>query len=104
MVPTGLGPGGSFRLLPAPLWVGSWVLFWSAVGFLCMAWDKWQARRGGRRVPERTLLGLALLGGSPGVALGIVALRHKIRKPLFWLGVPALMVLQLWWAGRAFLR
>lgn len=97
-------PPRPFRLLPSPLTVGSWILFWSLVAFLLMAWDKRQARRGGRRVPERTLWGLALLGGSPGVALAMVALDHKIRKPLFWVGIPVLMLLQLWYAGRTLMR
>lgn len=93
-----------YRPLPAPWLVGGWVLFWSALGFLLMGWDKAQARRGRRRVPERTLLGIALVGGSPGVALAMVTLRHKTRHFWFAWGLPALMLLQTFVAGRAFLR
>lgn len=49
---------------------------------LCVA-DKARARRGARRVRERTLLGLALVGGSPGLLLGMVVARHKTRKAGF---------------------
>ena len=42
----------------------------SAVTFMAYGWDKRRARTGGRRVPERTLQTLALLGGWPGALLG----------------------------------
>jgi uncharacterized membrane protein YsdA (DUF1294 family) len=34
-------------------------------------WDKWQAGRGGRRIPETTLLLLAAGGGSIGGLLAM---------------------------------
>ena len=48
--------------------------------FLWMAWDKHQAKAGGRRVPEKHLLTLALLGGALGGCLGMTVFRHKTRK------------------------
>jgi uncharacterized membrane protein YsdA (DUF1294 family) len=45
--------------------------------------DKSQARKGGQRVRERTLLLLALLGGSPGLVLGMLMVRHKTKKASF---------------------
>jgi len=46
-------------------------------------WDKLQAKRNGRRVPERTLHALALLGGFAGAWIGMSVFRHKTQKPLF---------------------
>ena len=47
------------------------------------AWDKRRASVSGRRVPETTLLQLALIGGSPAAKLAQRRLRHKTRKMPF---------------------
>ena len=45
--------------------------------------DKARATADGRRVPESTLLLLALLGGTVGAFAGRKAFRHKTRKQPF---------------------
>ena len=45
--------------------------------FYIMYSDKKRARRGDWRISERTIFVLAVLGGSPGVLLGMKAFRHK---------------------------
>lgn len=71
--------------------------------FLVYAADKDKARRGRWRIPEATLLWLALLGGSAGALVAIYGVRHKRRKPRFALGVPLMLVahvgLSLWALG-----
>jgi uncharacterized membrane protein YsdA (DUF1294 family) len=46
-----------------------------------------------RRVPERTLLAIALLGGTLGAPAGMLLFRHKTRKPAFLIPfiVPAIV-------------
>ena len=45
--------------------------------------DKLAAQGGRLRIPERVLLGLALLGGTPGTLLGMLLFRHKTHKGPF---------------------
>jgi uncharacterized membrane protein YsdA (DUF1294 family) len=52
----------------------------SLVAFALYGWDKLQAKRGARRVPELRLHALALLGGFAGAWLGRILFRHKTQK------------------------
>lgn len=67
----------------------------NALGFLIMSIDKHRARKNLWRIPERTLLTIAFLGGSFGVLLGMRLIRHKTRKILFSVGVPIIFVFQV---------
>mgnify|MGYP003735790773 CR=1 FL=1 len=62
---------------------------------LVMGWDKFQAQRQGRRVPERTLFLLALGGGSVGCLAGMYGFRHKTRHASFVWGMPLILLAQL---------
>ena len=63
--------------------------------FAAMGWDKSCARRGERRIPERTLLTLALAGGGLGAALAQQVFRHKTRKQPFASVLYAILIAQL---------
>ncbi|MDM8211759.1 DUF1294 domain-containing protein [Mediterraneibacter glycyrrhizinilyticus] len=60
---------------------------WAAYGL-----DKGRAKSGKWRIPERTLLLLALIGGSLGALAGMIMFRHKTRKPKFFISVPVMFV------------
>lgn len=70
--------------------------------FAAMGWDKEQARQRARRIPENTLLTLALLGGSIGTVAGQQAFRHKTRKQPFAGLLLMIVALQALLTGGAF--
>ncbi len=67
----------------------------NALGLVLMRIDKKKALRHQWRIPEATLMTVAALGGSVGSLAGMYLFRHKTRHPKFYLGIPALLVLQL---------
>ena len=67
----------------------------NAAGFLLMLIDKQKARRGAWRIPEATLIWVAILGGSIGSLIGMYLFRHKTRHLKFLLGIPVILFAQL---------
>jgi uncharacterized membrane protein YsdA (DUF1294 family) len=76
-----LGLGYATRLHPYLAWLAGATL----VGFGLFGADKLLARFNRRRLPERALLLMILLGGFVGGWLGLFVFRHKLRSWLFWL-------------------
>ena len=72
-----------------------YLLLINAAAFLLMLADKRKARKNRWRIPERTLILTALLGGSIGALAGMYLFRHKTRHLKFTLGIPAILVMQL---------
>ncbi len=71
----------------------------NVTAFIAFGWDKRCATTGERRIPERTLLGLAVIGGSVGAVAAQQVFRHKTRKEpfrtLLWLILAGQTVLAL---------
>ena len=79
-------------------------LHWALVGYLALVnliaftvygADKRRAKKDRRRVPEKTLFLLAIIGGSLGAFLGMRLFHHKTRHWYFVWGIPAIMALQI---------
>ena len=64
-------------------------------GFILMGLDKNKARRNKWRIPEATLFLFAIFGGSVGCLLGMRIFRHKTQKPAFYIGIPAILAVQV---------
>lgn len=62
------------------------------VTFLVYGIDKWKAKRSMWRIPEATLLGLAIIGGSIGALLGIRVWHHKTQHKKFKYGLPLVLL------------
>ncbi|MCI8582096.1 MAG: DUF1294 domain-containing protein [Dorea sp.] len=76
--------------------VMEWYIVWSNLAaFLVYGLDKRRARQHQWRISERTLLGLALIGGSAGALAGMYLFRHKTKKLKFVVGVPVILAVQL---------
>jgi uncharacterized membrane protein YsdA (DUF1294 family) len=63
--------------------------------FLLYGIDKWKAQKGKWRIPEETLIWLAIVGGSIGALLGMYLFRHKTKHRKFTLGIPAILLAQV---------
>ncbi len=65
------------------------------ITFIAYARDKRLAKKANaRRIPEKTLLLLAAIGGSIGALIAMYTLRHKTLHKKFFLGVPAILIAQ----------
>lgn len=67
----------------------------NALGFVLMLIDKEKAKRNLWRIPEATLMTVAVIGGSLGTLMGMRIFRHKTLHLKFSLGVPALLMLHI---------
>ncbi len=87
-----------------PLFALLTLLALNAIAFVAFAADKQAAIDDARRIPERTLLTLALIGGALGAVAAQQMLRHKTRKRPFrtqlWLIAAAWAALLVWASAR----
>ena len=75
--------------------MGFYLFLINIVTFWALASDKRRAARRKWRIPEKTLLGLSLIGGSAGGLIVMYYFRHKIRKPAFAYGLPMMLLVQV---------
>lgn len=80
-------------LLHNPLWF--YLALVNVYLFCLMGYDKYQAKRGGWRVPESNLIFVSLLGGGIGGLLSRQIFHHKTRKKKFTIGFSAGVVVGL---------
>lgn len=65
------------------------------VTFIIYGIDKYKAKKGKWRIPENSLIGLAIIGGSIGAYLGMRVWHHKTMHLKFKYGIPLTIVIQL---------
>ena len=67
----------------------------NAVAFIIYGIDKYKAKKAKWRIPEATLLLLAVLGGSIGAWMGMKVWHHKTMHKKFKYGIPAILLIQI---------
>ncbi|SDZ06288.1 Uncharacterized membrane protein YsdA, DUF1294 family [Proteiniborus ethanoligenes] len=70
-----------------------YIIVISLISFVVVGLDKSKAKKGDWRVREATLIVLSFLGGAIGVLIGMVFFNHKTKKKKFYIGVPAIYIL-----------
>ena len=73
----------------------TYFLFINFLGFFIMLIDKQRAIHKEWRIPERTLLGISILGGAIGMLAGISSFKHKTKHKKFTIGVPFILFIQI---------
>lgn len=66
----------------------------SLISVIVTVYDKLRAKKGGWRVPEKTLLFLSFLGGGIAMLLTMNIVHHKTNKTKFMIGIPLIIILQ----------
>jgi uncharacterized membrane protein YsdA (DUF1294 family) len=65
------------------------------LGVFIMYSDKQKARKGKWRTPENTLFAIASAFGALGIFIGMRMFRHKTKHNKFVIGIPLILVVQL---------
>jgi uncharacterized membrane protein YsdA (DUF1294 family) len=74
------------------------------ITFFMYGIDKWKAKRSRWRIPESTLLVMAVIGGSIGAWLGMKVWHHKTMHKKFKYGVPTILLIHVLIVGYAIFK
>lgn len=72
------------------------VIYFTVISLVTAAvtvYDKIAAKKSAWRIPEKTLLLLALVGGAAAEYVVMLAIRHKTKHKKFMIGLPAILIL-----------
>ena len=75
--------------------IAYYILGINVIVFIIYGIDKLKAKKGKWRIPENTLLQLAIIGGSIGAWLGIKVWHHKTLHKKFKYGIPLIVIAQI---------
>lgn len=77
------------------LFICLYLIVMNVLTFIVYGIDKQKAKRGKWRISEKTLMMLAVFGGSIGAWIGMQVFRHKTKHLLFVIGVPLIFFVEL---------
>ena len=76
--------------------INTYIITINIIAFFLMCIDKFAAIIKKQRISENTLLLLSIIGAAPGIFLGMIILRHKIRKTKFLIIVPLTFIITIY--------
>lgn len=71
-----------------------YLLIMNCIALALMMTDKLKAKKGSRRIPEKTLFLAVILGGGIGGTAGMYLFRHKTKHWYFALGFPLITIIE----------
>ena len=103
MIPDSLELFPGFRIGTVLLCVLAYLFLINFIAFCLYGADKRRAKKGMWRIPERRLIGAAVLGGSLGALAGMRVFHHKTLHRKFTVGVPLILTAQILLAAAYFI-
>ena len=79
----------------ATLYLFIYLFVVNVAAFILYGVDKHRAKKGAWRIPEKVLLGIAVIGGSAGALAGMSYFHHKTRHRRFKYGLPIILLVHL---------
>jgi len=77
------------------IYIGAYIAIVSIIAIIMTVHDKSAAQRGSRRVSERALLFVSVIGGSVAMLAIMRIIRHKTKHMKFMVGIPVIIILQI---------
>jgi uncharacterized membrane protein YsdA (DUF1294 family) len=77
------------------IYLAIYILIINIIGFIMMYIDKEKAKKDKYRISEKTFFVISLLLGAIGTYIGMYKFRHKTKHNLFTIGIPVMIVLNL---------
>lgn len=83
------------RKRAVPIGIALYALFINLYGFFMVVNDRAATKRLRRRISPAAFVWNAILGGGIGQLIAMVVKRHNTDKPVFTVGIPAVVLLQI---------
>jgi|LGVE01.1.fsa_nt_gb uncharacterized membrane protein YsdA (DUF1294 family) len=75
--------------------IGVYLFLINAITYLLFWKDKQRAKKHQWRISEKTLLVCCVLGGGLGGLFGTKKFHHKTKNPIFYIGIPLMIIVEL---------
>lgn len=76
-------------------WIEWYGIGISVIAIVAAVYDKRAARHGWQRIRERTLFGIATVGGALAMYVAMCLVRHKTKHKRFMIGLPLITAVQV---------